>query len=143
MGALKLDKVLLKPVAQLVKKQSSLLKGPGEILFRAGKSLLDKGGYATAERLLEESLDLRLETLPEDHMHIVASKIYLGAALSGQKKFEDAEMLLLETLETMQAHPEPDNTLEYQAFLKIINLYAAWGKPDKEEAWLNRLQSDE
>jgi tetratricopeptide (TPR) repeat protein len=140
MGAGKLEKVLLKSVAALVKKQSSLLKGPGEILFRAGKSQLDQNQFATAERLLKESLDLRAKTLPEGHMHIVACQVYLGAALAGQEKYEDAEWLLLEAINTLKNSPEPDKTLEYQAFLKIINLYAAWGKPDQEEAWLKKLK---
>jgi hypothetical protein len=67
----------------------------------------------------------------------------LGAALAGQKKFNDAEPLLLEGYQGMKEREESirdyarvrlTNSIE-----RLVELYTAWEKPDEASKWQKLL----
>ena len=63
----------------------------------------------------------------------------VGASLAGQKKYAEAEPLLLEGYQGMVARKDrmevpdwyhPDRAREW-----LVQLYQAWGKPEKAAEW--------
>jgi hypothetical protein len=68
----------------------------------------------------------------------------LGSSLSGQGKLEEAEPLLTSGYEGMvkrQARLSfEDRALIAEAGNRLVNLYKAWGKPDKAAEWEARLK---
>jgi hypothetical protein len=63
----------------------------------------------------------------------------LGSSLAGQKKYAEAEPLLLEGYRGMEARKErigiPDRYRLDRAREWIVQLYQAWGKPEKAAEW--------
>jgi eukaryotic-like serine/threonine-protein kinase len=103
---------------------------------------LRAGKPAAAEPLLREELRLR-EAKERDGVHTFEARAALGASLLGQKKFAQAEPLLLEGYQGMKAR-EVELTLTLkrrlaEAGARIIILYDAWGKNEKAQEWRKRL----
>ena len=93
--------------------------------------------------MLRECLAIREKKEP-DAWTTFNAKSLLGAALAGQKKYADAEPLLLAGYEGMKAeekdHPAggEDQHLP-DAIRRLIDLYTAWSKPDKAAEWRAKL----
>jgi tetratricopeptide (TPR) repeat protein len=70
------------------------------------------------------------------------SKTLLGASLAGQRKFADAEPLLLEGYEGMTARKQKMESDEFQEIDRaarwIAGMYDTWGKPDQASKWRQR-----
>ncbi len=69
--------------------------------------------------------------LPEGNWKIGYMMTLRGASLSGQEKFEEAEPQLLDGYSQMKNDPEVSDERMQEALQRIIELYEAWGKPDK------------
>jgi non-specific serine/threonine protein kinase/serine/threonine-protein kinase len=98
--------------------------------------------WSDAEVLLRECLQLRKKTTPDDWRRFQTMN-QLGFSLVAQKKFSEAERLLIDGYEGMKVH-EPQisayNKKELTAAAKrIVSLYEAWGKPGKVITWRRRL----
>jgi eukaryotic-like serine/threonine-protein kinase len=67
----------------------------------------------------------------------------LGASLAGQKKYAEAEGLLLSGYEGMVQReatiPAPSRFKVEQAGKWIVQLYQGWGKPEKATEWRQKL----
>ena len=69
----------------------------------------------------------------------------LGASLSGQKKYADAEPLLLEScqgLQQRQASLAPHLNAPRritESLERLVQLYDAWGKPAQAAEWKQKL----
>ena len=67
----------------------------------------------------------------------------LGASLAGQKKYAEAEGLLLSGYAGMVQRkatiPAPSRFKLEQAGKWIVQLYQDWGKPDKAAEWRQKL----
>lgn len=73
---------------------------------------------------------LRLDDWP-----LGGAKTLLGAVLGAQRRFEDAEGLLLEARRDLEALPvRPDAELRANAG-RLAELYVAWGKPERAAAF--------
>ena len=63
----------------------------------------------------------------------------LGASLAGQKRFPEAEPLLLEGYQGMSRRKDkiaiPDLYYFDRAHQSLVQFYEAWGKPDKAAKW--------
>ncbi len=71
-------------------------------LARVSLMLLQVGAFEEAESCVRESLEIRQRAQP-DHWTTHNTRAMLGAALLGQKKYADAEPLLLEGYEGMKS----------------------------------------
>ena len=67
----------------------------------------------------------------------------LGAALAGQKKYAEAEPLLIAGYAGLKARaariPAPTASHVAAAAARIVLLYEAWSKPDKAVEWRTKL----
>jgi len=78
---------------------------------------------------------IRESKLPAAHWRVPAARCLVGAALAGQKKFDEAEPLLQNGLEGMAAARIAPPELTGWGVDRIVALYVATGKPAEAEAW--------
>ena len=103
-------------------------------LVGLGRNLVEQERHPEAEELLREAVTTRREAHP-DHWLLYESVGLLGAALSGQQRFDAAEPLLLEavgsdTLPTRGRINYRDEALGY-----LVAMYRAMGRHDDAERW--------
>jgi tetratricopeptide (TPR) repeat protein len=109
------------------------------------RSFLAKGDHAAAEEVWRDGLRMRQADLPSGHPEIAAAQVNLGTFLSDQKRYADAEPLLLAAHEALQAHPQAAASASLkqrltQARERLVQLYDAWGKPDEAAKWRKELE---
>jgi serine/threonine protein kinase/tetratricopeptide (TPR) repeat protein len=109
-----------------------------------GQCLLRTGKPAEAELVLRQCLAIRLKRPYLGDLKKFRTKSLLGAALSAQKKFIDAEPLLLSIYEGMPKRlddmSQDEKLLLTQTLERLVQLYQATGKNDKADAWRKRMQ---
>jgi serine/threonine protein kinase len=102
--------------------------------------------FAQAEPLAREALEFNRKKQPDDWQRFRAESL-LGASLAGQKKYAEAEPLLLEGYAGMAARKAriavPDWYHLDRAGDWLVQLYQAWGKPLKATEWRKKLQASE
>jgi len=99
---------------------------------------LSQGKFAQSESLARDTVRVYREKYPDDwHRSFVES--LLGASLKGQKKYAEAEPLLLLGYREMSARKGgmavPDRYRVDLAGEWLRQLYQAWGKLEKAAEW--------
>ncbi len=120
---------------------------PGELATRScltalARLRLTQRKYAEAESLLREAMNGSGNQNAEIWDTFDRQSL-LGASLLGQGKFAEAEPLLLSGYEgLMKQSPaiSVDANLP-EAGQRLVQLYTAWGKPDKADEWRRKLGS--
>jgi serine/threonine protein kinase len=107
-----------------------------------GTVLIARGKYPEAEAELAKSLAVHREHGPDRWQRFsVAAR--LGECLALEKKFADAEPLLLEGYEGLTQRaatiPAPKKVRIRETGEQIVRLYEMWGKPEKAKEWRERL----
>jgi tetratricopeptide (TPR) repeat protein len=94
--------------------------------------------FAEAEPLAREVFEFARKKQPEDWKRYRAESL-LGASLAGDKKYTEAEPLLLEGYQGMLARKDrmgaPDWYHLDRARERVVQLYQAWDKPAKAAEW--------
>src|SRR6185295_8214997 len=98
-------------------------------LSAVGLCLIRQGQYAEAELLLTEALSICEEKLPPGNWARFDTRSVLGETLVGQRKFEEAEPLLLQGYEGLKDSPAASALRKREALERIERLYESWGKP--------------
>ena len=95
---------------------------------------LSQGKFAESEPLAREAMEIDRKKQPDDWQGFFAESL-LGASLAGQKKYAEAEPLLLEGYQGMVARKNrievPNWYYLDRAREWILQLHQAWGKPEK------------
>jgi serine/threonine protein kinase/tetratricopeptide (TPR) repeat protein len=103
-----------------------------------GSNLVHQHKYAEAKALLRACLKIREAKQPDDWKTFNAQSL-LGEALLGQKKYTDAEPLLLKGYEGMKAReakiPLSRKVRLREALEGLIQLYEAAGNTEQAEKW--------
>jgi tetratricopeptide (TPR) repeat protein len=111
-------------------------------LNRLARNLLVQGKFAEAEPVARESTLIYRESMPGSWQRFCSESL-VGGSLLGQKKYAEAEPLLLSSYEGMKARearlPVEIKHLLTEAGERIVRLYEAWGRPAEAAAWRNRL----
>ena len=134
-AAAKLIDDVLADARRKLPKDSPQLAG---LLAQSGVALMEMSGFAEADALLRECLSIRAKAQP-DHWSTFNAMAMHGRALLGQRKYADAEPLLVKGYEGMKAREKAippqaaANILE--ALDRLIDLYAAVNKPDEVKKW--------
>ncbi len=95
-------------------------------LVRLGRALLAGGEAAAAEELFQEAFDVRTQERPE-HWLTGEAASWLGACLTAQGRFEEAEPLLVEGLRAVEGARGPDHRSAVRARRRLAELEAARG----------------
>jgi tetratricopeptide (TPR) repeat protein len=99
---------------------------------------ISEGKFSESEPLAREAVEFNRRKQPEDWQRFRAESL-LGASLAGQKKYAEAEPLLLAGYQGMAERKDRieapywyhlDRAREW-----IVQLYQAWGKPAKVAEW--------
>ncbi|MBN1568011.1 MAG: serine/threonine protein kinase [Acidobacteria bacterium] len=107
---------------------------------RLGITLTKERQFQEAEANLRKALSLRLMQFAPDHFRVGITNSVLGACFADQKKFKEAEPLLVESYPIIKKHfGNAGETRE--AGLRLIALYENWGKADKAGAIKAELES--
>jgi serine/threonine protein kinase/Tfp pilus assembly protein PilF len=105
---------------------------------------LNQGKDAEAEALLREALASHEKANTNTWVRYNCQSL-LGASLAGQKKYPEAETLLVSGYEGMTqrigAIPAASRFFLEQAGKQIVELYQHWGKPEKAAEWRERAQA--
>ncbi len=109
-----------------------------ETLVSLAQVRLDQQLYLEAESSLREALASYQRTAPDDWQYYDTQAL-LGASLAGQKKFDDAERLLISgyhgMVQRQQTMAVADRPSIREASDRIVKLYRDWREPDKAAAW--------
>jgi tetratricopeptide (TPR) repeat protein/predicted Ser/Thr protein kinase len=129
--------------AQVVagRQRAGSSEDPGDIQAAVANLALvyvSEGKFAESERLSRQTLEFDEKNQPDDWERFRAESL-LGASLSGQKKYAEAEPLLLDGYQGMFARKEkmgvPNLYHLEHARQFLAQLYQSWGKREKAAAW--------
>ena len=93
--------------------------------------LIATGRFEEALQMSREAQRILAINLPEDHWRVAAASIYEGRALAGIGRFDEAEPILLGSLDSLAQAPIPD--LEENSRRAVAQFYIAWGRPEQAE----------
>jgi len=103
-----------------------------------GLAYESRGKFAESEPLAREAMDFHQRKQPDD-WHRFRAESLLGASLAGQRKYAEAEPLLIEGYQGMlsrKAQLDPWDSYHLNlAHQWIVQLYQAWGPPAKAAEW--------
>ena len=110
-------------------------------LVALGSNLLEQTAWAEAERVLREGLKIG-EAKRADDWSTFEARGLLGASLVGEKKYDEAEPLMVGGYEGLKAREAKlsakSKTLVREAAERVVKLYEAWGKKEKAIEWRNK-----
>jgi tetratricopeptide (TPR) repeat protein len=113
-----------------------------EVLYQIGRLLFRYEQIVVAEKYLRDGLNTG-EKHPPAGALLFAAKSMLGAALTRQSKFEEAQPLLIESYEGIKklegSRPIVARTLLSESLQRFVDLYTAWDKPDESARWQSKL----
>ncbi|HZF73420.1 MAG TPA: hypothetical protein VEZ51_08305, partial [Gemmatimonadaceae bacterium] len=105
---------------------------------------------AAAETLAREGLRIRAlapglvpsrrRTFIEDDWSVGGTKSLLGAAPAARGRFAEAESVLLDALRDLKAMPSPPRRDITDTVVRVIQLYEAWGLPERAAAYRASLR---
>lgn len=114
-------------------------------LERLAENLLEQKKFAQAETAARTSSAIA-DKLQPDKWSTFRVQSLLGAALLGEKKFAEAEPLLLRGYEGMKTHatniPKNERVQLTRALERVCQLYEAWGKKSEAIAWRKKLAAE-
>ncbi len=97
-----------------------------------------QGKFAESERLAREVMEIEQKEQPDDWQRFRAESL-LGASLAGQKKYAEAEPLLLKGYRGMVARKGRIAVSDWYHLDRaggwIVELYETWGKKEKAVKW--------
>jgi serine/threonine protein kinase/tetratricopeptide (TPR) repeat protein len=117
------EKIYLESYGPSYDNYPTVLIIKGLILNKTGKS-------QEGELFLREAVRLRVESLPKDHFWVALANGALGECLTTQKRFVEAELLLIESYNVLKTVQGEQNPRTYEARLRLVGLYQAWNKPE-------------
>jgi tetratricopeptide (TPR) repeat protein len=82
-----------------------------------------------AEKLLREAVQIRAQNAPETHFVRAVADGELSEFLAIQKRFDQAEPLLLHSYEALKKSQSPNSRRLRIALERLVALYDRWGKP--------------
>ena len=100
------------------------------------------GLFAKAEPILRQCLTIREKAQPDDWT-TSNTRSQLGGNLLGQKRYAEAEPLVVSGYEGLKAReakiPVPGKSRLTEAAERVVRLYEAWDKAEQAAAWKARL----
>jgi len=113
-------------------------------LNQLGLLYVNLGQYEQAESILRTALTRYEKVAPEGWERYNCQSM-LGASLSGQRRYQEAEPLVLDGYEALVQRkaniPPADASVIDRAGRRIIELYRGWGRTDQMDAWAGRLKA--
>jgi eukaryotic-like serine/threonine-protein kinase len=103
-------------------------------LIGLGKALAARGEVLQASTALREGIEVEKRILPKDVSDLAGAETALGGCLIRLRKFDEAESCLLDSYQILVAKRNA-TTAARETRQHLIDLYDAWGKPEKAQQW--------
>jgi hypothetical protein len=114
------------------------------IMSRLALNLSNQKKFSESESIMRECILIHEKRQP-DEWPSFNTKAQLGVILMAQKKYAEAEPLLLSGLEGMRKRaatlPPPVKAHLAKGLEKLAQLYDEWGKPEQASRWRKELAS--
>jgi serine/threonine protein kinase/tetratricopeptide (TPR) repeat protein len=107
----------------------------GQTLAALGWALTQQSRGNEGEPLLRQGLDICRKALPAGDRKTAHVESLLGWCLTGLGQYQEAEPFLLSGYQALETAPGAPPPRRQQALDRIVELYEAWGKPDRAAAW--------
>lgn len=104
-----------------------------------GSLLRERKEYESAEVSFRQSLKFFEAVLPANDWRLARIRSELGECLTAQRRFDEAEPLLLAGYQNIGAKFPGTHQRTIDALKRIIRLYESWEKPDKAKEFRNKL----
>jgi len=98
-------------------------------VLEMGMILNKEGRLHEAEAYLRQALEIRTRLLPKGNLAIAKAEGPLGECLIAQKRYAEAEPLLLDSYEIIESTTIASDSRRREAAGRLALLYEAWGKP--------------
>jgi serine/threonine protein kinase/Tfp pilus assembly protein PilF len=132
------EPLLREMLAHRQAKEGTASGAAADALGKLGRCLLETEKYVDAERKLRDCHALLARKHPRG-WNVFNVQSQLGATLLGQKKYADAEPLLLQGYEGMKQQeaqiPVGHKMCLTEAINRLVQLYDAWGQQEKAARW--------
>jgi len=102
-----------------------------ETMKSLGLLYVNQGRYDEAEPLLRKPLNAGREVLGEEHHYVLWFRNALAVLYIKQERFNEAEALLVQAVDMGRRKLGKKHPDTLQSLNKLIELYEAWGKPEK------------
>lgn len=99
------------------------------VLMTQGLIWTKTGKSNEGESILREVLKIRVDSLPKGHYWIDIAKSALGECLTSQKRYAEAEALLIESYDSLSKTQGAENPRTLLARRRFVELYQKWNKP--------------
>jgi serine/threonine protein kinase len=96
---------------------------------------VERGHGAETEDVLRRVLEARQQSLPAGDWRIAQAQSLLAAALLAQRRFAEAEPLMIEADRTLTALPGAEGDERRANRARLVQLYTAQGRPDRAAAY--------
>jgi tetratricopeptide (TPR) repeat protein len=114
-----------------------------DVMASLGEVDIQQEKYAAAEPLLREALGSWEASSPNSWKRYYGQAL-VGASLAGQKRFAEAEPLLLSghqgLVERQSAIPAGSRRVVNDAGLRTAQFYQNWGQPEKAREWDEKMR---
>lgn len=104
-----------------------------------GLILAKTGQPKEGEKILREAVKIRTDLLPKGHYWVALANSALGECLTIEKRYDEAEPLLLESYEALKTSQGVNNPRTQLAGRRLVTLYKNWGRPDAANAYGEKL----
>ena len=105
-----------------------------------GRLLQAMGQPEEAERYHLEAIERGRRTLPEGDFVIGLALNAYGETLIALERYDEAEEVLLEAYDILEAARGVDHPWTQAAVERSIDLYDAWDKPEQADEWSQKLK---
>jgi serine/threonine protein kinase len=104
-----------------------------------GAVLAAEGKYEDAARAYADAIDVFAALFGADDGRLANARSGRGACLTKLARYDEAEQLLLEAHRSL-AKTGLNRAALVKTTERLVDLYTAWGKPDKAKEWKARLE---
>lgn len=95
--------------------------------------------FAEAERYAREAQENIARSLGTEHWRHAGAGRTLGVSLAGQRRFAEAETVLLASYEALRTSRGDANRTTRLALARVVELYEAWGRRETAATYRERL----
>jgi len=101
--------------------------------------------YPLAEKYLREGLEMYRKYYKgfSRKLCLADASSVLGEVLTHQRRYAEAETLLVNAQPVLEEGRGKENLLTLNALKRLVALYEAWGKPEKAAFYRNQLSENE
>jgi non-specific serine/threonine protein kinase/serine/threonine-protein kinase len=110
-------------------------------LLRLASLLCQTQRFEEALPLAQDALGIYTRALSASDWRVADAKSVLGEAMTGLLRYREAEPLVIAGEAGIVSSSEPSVAWKRRATERVVDLYEAWGKPDRAREWRAKLEA--